>query len=416
MEFQIESSIKFRRWLSVAVVAMGLGGTIGATSVDDAYAAGFALKEQSVAAQGNSFAGATAGAEDVTYMFFNPAGLTRHAGHQAAIVFNYIIVNGETLNADNAIPNDPGERGSGDAAVDAFVPVVYGLWSLTPDLKLGIGINTPFGLKTQYSQTWAGRYHAVESDLKTVNINPAIAYRLNDIVSVGAGLQIQHIDIALSNMVNFGGPDLLAEFAGDDWAFGATLGFLAQLSDRTRLGLGYRSQVRHTIEGDFAIAGTLVSRASADFTSPDTMTAGIYHNIDSQWAVMGEVGWTRWSTFGELLIENTDGVISRTLADWEDVWFFALGATWKPTTNWKIRGGIAYDQSPIPDNRRTPRITDENRLGGALGFEFNLSSSVTISASYSHLYIDDATISLPGLTATYKNSYDVLSLQAVFRF
>ena len=216
-------------------------------------------------------------------------------------------------------------------------------------------------------------------------------------------------------MVNFGGPDLLAEFTGDDWAFGATLGFLAQLSDTTRLGLGYRSQVRHTIEGDFAIGGAQISQASADFTSPDSVTAGVYHDIDRQWAVMGEVGWTRWSTFDELLIENTDGVISRTPADWEDVWFFALGATWKPTANWKIRGGIAYDQSPIPDNRRTPRITDENRLGGALGIEFNPSSSVTISASYSRLYIDDATISPPGLTATYKNSYDVFSLQAVFQ-
>lgn len=415
MKHQIESSINIRRWLSVAMVAMGLGATIGATSVDNAYAAGFALKEQSAAAQGNAFAGATAGAEDVTYMFFNPAGLTRHADHQAAIVFSYIIANGETLDADNGIPDDPGARGSGDAALDAFVPAAFAFWSLTADLKLGVGINAPFGLKTKYSQTWAGRYHAVESGMKTVNVNPAVAYRLNDIVSLGAGLQIQYMDIAVSNMVNLGGPDLLAEFTGDDWTFGATLGLLAQLSDRTRLGLGYRSRVRHTIEGDFAIAGALVSQASADFTSPDTMTVGVYHDIDGQWAVMGEVGWTRWSTFDELLIENTDGVISRTPQDWEDVWFFALGATWKPTANWKIRGGIAYDQSPIPDYRRTPRITDENRLGGALGVEFIASSSITISASYAHLFIDDATINLPGLTATYENSYNVLSLQAVFR-
>ena len=46
----------------------------------DAFASGFNLKEQSASAMGNAFAGATAGAEDITYSYFNPAGLTRHAG------------------------------------------------------------------------------------------------------------------------------------------------------------------------------------------------------------------------------------------------------------------------------------------------------------------------------------------------
>lgn len=385
-------------------------------------AAGFALKEQSTAAQGNAFAGATAGAEDVTYMFFNPAGLTRHADNQAALILNYIVVQGETKDADAGVG---GEAASGDAAEDAFVPTAYAMWSVTPDLKLGLGINAPFGLKTEYSQTWAGRYHAVESDMRTVNINPALAYRINDVISIGAGLQIQHVDVTLSNMVNFGGPDLLAEVTADDWGFGATLGLLAEFSDSTRLGLGYRSQVKHTIEGDFTIGGGFVSDASADFTAPDMATAGIYHDINSQWAVMAELAWTGWSSFDELRIVNSGGLINQTPEDWEDVWFAALGATWKPNEIWAIRAGAAYDQAPIPDNRRTPRITDEDRILLSLGAQFRPSQNVTIDAAYSHFFIKDGSIDLPAgyttpglpsLTANYENSVDVFTLQATLNF
>ncbi|MEN8197745.1 MAG: outer membrane protein transport protein [Pseudomonadota bacterium] len=430
MEHIFTRTDSLRVGLNKRTVFAGLASALLFLAPAGANAGGFALKEQSTAAQGNSFAGATAGAEDVTYMFFNPAGLTRHADHQAALILNGIIVQGETANADAGVAVG-GEPTSGDAAVDALVPAAYAMWSVSPDLKLGIGINAPFGLKTEYSQTWAGRYHAVESDMKTININPAIAYRINDVFSVGAGLQIQKIDITLSNMVNpdmvnFSGPDFLAEVTGDDWGFGATLGLLAELSDDTRLGLGYRSQVKHTIEGDFTIGGGLVSDASADFTAPDMATAGIYHDINSQWAVMGELAWTRWSSFDELRIMSSGGLISRTPEDWEDVWFVALGATWKPVANWTLRAGAGYDQSPIPDNRRTPRITDEDRILLSLGAQFRPTQNVTIDAAYSHFFMKDGSINLPAgyadppvlpaLTANYDNSIDVFTVQAVLHF
>ena len=422
MEHIFRRMDSLRARLNGGTVIAGLASALLFLAPAGANAGGFAVKEQSTAAQGNSFAGATAGAEDVTYMFFNPAGLIRHPDHQAALIVSDIIVQGETANANAGVG---GESASGDGAVDALVPAAYAMWSVSPDLKLGIGINAPFGLKTEYSQTWAGRYHAVESDMKTININPAIAYRINDMFSVGAGLQIQHIDVTLSNMVNFGGPDLLAEVTGDDWGFGATLGLLAELSDDTRLGLGYRSQVKHTIEGDFTIGGGLVSDASADFTAPDMATAGIYHDINSQWAVMGELAWTRWSSFDELRIMSSGGLISQTPEDWEDVWFVALGATWKPATNWTLRAGAGYDQAPIPDNRRTPRITDEDRILLSLGAQFRPSQNVTIDAAYSHFFMKDGSIDLPAgytdpalppLTANFENSVDILSVQAVFHF
>lgn len=408
--------------LNGAVAMAGIAAPLMFLFPSSANGAGFALKEQSTSAQGNSFAGATAGAEDVTYMFFNPAGLTRHDDHQAALLLNYVVVQGETVDANGGVG---GESATGDAAVDALVPAGYAMWSLNPDLKLGIGINAPFGLKTEYSQTWAGRYHAVESAMQSINVNPAIAYRINEVFSVGAGVQIQYIDVTLSNMVNFGGPDLLAEITANDWGFGATFGLLAELSDGTRLGLGYRSQVKHNLKGDLTVGGGLFSDASADFTAPDMVTAGFYHDINDQWAAMGELAWTGWSSFDELRVVGSGGPINQIPEDWEDVWFVALGVTWKPNETWTLRTGAGYDQTPIPDNRRTPRITDEDRVIVSLGAQARISPSFTIDAGYTHMFIKDGSINLPAgytapalppLAANYENSLDVFSVQAVLHF
>jgi len=407
----------FGTFVAAGAVSVALLGLTGA-----AQAAGFTLKEQSAAALGNAFAGATAGAEDVTYMYFNPAGLALQSDNQVAAVANYIMVQGETDNAVGA----PGEAGSGDAAEDALVPAAYGMWSISPDLKIGVGVNAPFGLSTKYTTTWAGRFDAVESAIQAINVNPAVAYRLTPELSVGVGLQIQSFDVTLSNMAGLPG---LAEVNGDDWGFGATAGLLYEFSSDTRVGIGYRSQVAHTLEGDLtfsAVPGTVVP-ISADFTSPDSVSAGAYHAYNDKLAVMADIVWTRWSSFDELRItRDVDGVtVALTPEDWEDVWAIALGATYTLSETVSLRGGLAYDQSPIPDNRRTPRLTDEDRIWTSIGAQFRPSPAVTIDAGYAHLFIKDSSVNLPdrtgvggppALTADYQNSADILSIQAVFHF
>ena len=180
------------------------------------------------------------------------------------------------------------------------------MWSLSPDLKLGMGINAPFGLKTEYEPSWAGRIDAIESELKTININPTIAYTVNEMISIGAGLQIQHAEVTLTQDRQSAAA-LIGDLSGDDWGFGATLGILVEFSEATRFGLGYRSQIGHTLEGDFTAGGALVDTVTADLTTPDQVTAGVYHDINDQFAVMGEIGWTNWSTFDEIRVKFDGG-------------------------------------------------------------------------------------------------------------
>ena len=168
-----------------------------------------------------------------------------------------------------------------------MIPNLYGFWSVSDRLKLGIGITPPFGLTTEYDSDWVGRYQAIESRLKTININPSVALKVTDTLSLGGGLNLQYADAELSNAIDFGligqisglgtqsqQIDGLVEVAGDDWSFGYNLGLLYEPSDRTRIGIAYRSDVTHDLKGD------------ADFTVPNAaqpITAtGQFVNTDAE--------------------------------------------------------------------------------------------------------------------------------------
>ena len=318
---------------------------------------------------------------------------------------------------------------SASAGESAIVPAVYGMWSLTPDLKLALAVNAPFGLATEYSTTWAGRFHAIRSELKTVNINPAVAYRINETISVAAGFQAQHAEATLSNAIdadfNLGNglQEAVGQLKGDDWGYGFNLGVMVEFSESTRLGIGYRSEIDSTLEGQLTVNGSLADTVTADLTTPASATIGLYHDINEQWAVMGEVGWTGWSSFDELRVkfDNLPLADSVTPEDWDDVWFFGAGATWRPTAEWTIRGGIAFDQSPIPEATRTPRIPGADRTWVSLGAGYEVSPAFSIDVGYTHIFVDDSTVDIAGgtalaFTASYENSVDILAVQATIRF
>ncbi len=432
-------SIGMRLLATTAIVGVAAMAQPGGAS-----AAGFAIKEQSSTAQGNSFAGATAGAEDISYMYFNPAGLARHDGNQAATALSYIIVRAElqSASARDMAGVVTGGTTTGDAGGSALVPAVYGMWSITPDLKLGLGINAPFGLKTEYDPDWVGRYHAIETDLKTININPAVAYRINEMVSIGVGLQIQYSEAIFSQAIDF---DTISSGAlpadgsvtieGDAWGYGFNLGAMFEFSAATRIGVAYRSEITTELEGtgDFTIpapgtpgafGGAFAdTAATAEYTSPATASIGVYHELSDRFAVMGEVSWTGWSSFDELRIvfANPAQPDSVTVENWEDSWFYAIGATWRPTEQLGVRIGVAYDQSPIPDAYRTPRIPGADRTWVSVGINYRATPGFSVDAGYTHVFVDDSTINLNSggsleLNAQYENSVDILVLQGTFRF
>lgn len=176
----------------ILVIAVLIGGILSVFS-QNLMAGGFLLFEQGVKGLGNAFAGGSAIAEDASTIFFNPAGITRLSGSQIEAAGYYIIPQAEFDDKGSTVtpvfggaPLTGGD--GGDAGVAAFVPNFYFAQEITDKFHAGIGISVPFGLATEYNRNWVGRYHAIKSELLTIDINPTVAYRLNQWLSLGAGI------------------------------------------------------------------------------------------------------------------------------------------------------------------------------------------------------------------------------------
>jgi long-chain fatty acid transport protein len=169
-------------------------------------AAGFALNEMGAAAIGNAFAGSAAFAEDLGTIYYNPAGLSRMSGRQFMLAGTALRPSVQFANQGTLAPAGTAAIGGngGDAGGWNAVPAVFYAADLAPRLRLGIGLHSPFGLKTDYEEGWVGRYQALKSELKTININPALAYAVNEQFSVGIGVSAQYAKVELSRAIDFG--------------------------------------------------------------------------------------------------------------------------------------------------------------------------------------------------------------------
>lgn len=450
-----ERSSRRSRWGAVLLAAGAVASASGTAS-----GAGFAIYEQSVKGLGNAFAGGAASAEDPTTVFYNPAGMTLLKGQQAAAGVHFIQTHFEFDNDGSTHLLTPitgegltGDNG-GDGGTLGIVPNFYGSTTLASGLALGLGVNTPFGLATDWDDGWVGRYHALRSDLKSLNINPSVAYRVSKNLSVGAGFNAMYMWAELSQAVDFG--TLLAAAGGtpqrddgkatlkaDDWGFGFNAGALWEFTGDTRLGVSYRSRVKQKLEGDAEfdvpakVQAILDARgsgafrdvgANGDITLPDTVSMSLFHRYSPKLAVMADATWTHWATFDELVMQfdNPEQPDSVTTEDWRNTWRLALGATFNPTPSWPIRVGLAYDQSPVPDEeKRTPRLPDNDRYWLSLGTGYQVNDWLSFDLGYTHLFVKDAEIDKDpvgedatrgGLKGEFTNSGDIFSAQLDIRW
>jgi len=427
---------------------------IASTFSSLSYGAGFAIQEQSVTGMGRAFAGSAAVADDVSTTFFNPAGLTYLKHSEVAGGLQFIFLKSDFDNNGSSLP---GALGGGaitgkndDGGTSAIVPNFYYAHKLTDTTVFGIGVNAPFGLVTEYDDDWVGRYHAIKSDLKTININPSFAFKATDKLSLGFGVNLQYIDLELTQAVDFGAVcakagapgtacntpqafDGKAKLTADDWSWGYNLGLIYQATEATRLGLSYRSKVSHHLTGDgkwtipdnatvqavAAGAGFTNNSISGDVDLPETASFALFHQINDKWALMGDVTWTRWSRFQDLTINSATG--NRLNSSKEEKWGnsvrYGLGLNYSYNDKWTFRTGVAYDETPVPDKQhRTARIPDNDRKWLSVGASYKWKENLIIDAAYSHLFISDPKIDETdsngyNLNGKYEASVDLLGVQ-----
>jgi long-chain fatty acid transport protein len=391
------------------------GGLTLAACANLAPAAGFALIEQNASGLGNAYAGQAASAQDASTVFFNPAGMTLLPDSQLVLVAH--LIDPQAKFSGTVSPAIGGGNG-GDAGGLAFVPNAYFAYRVTPDIRLGVGLNAPFGLKTEYDSSWKGRTQAIQSELKTINLNPAIAWQASESLSLGAGVNIQYVEATLSN---FAGAPGVASVKGNDYGWGFNLGALWQVNEATRIGLAYRSKVDQTLEGklSFSVAPSVIP-VTANVTLPDSASLSLFQKLGPRWDLLADLTWTGWSDFDELRIVRAVGTPLVTPENWQDSYRYSVGANYHLDDKLTLRGGVAYDETPVSDAFRTARIPDASRTWLAFGAQYRLSASTMLDVGYAHLFFEDARINKTEngitLSGAYDNSVDILSAQLTLDF
>lgn len=423
-----------------------------------AFSAGFSLMEQNVSGLGNAYAGAAAVAEDASTIFYNPAGLVRIKG-QNMVASGHLIsptIQLKDTGTTSVTGTDATGGNGGEAGVTKYLPNVYYAYGMDR-FTVGLGVYVPFGLATSYNGDWAGRYFATESSLKTININPAVAYRVEGKFSVGLGLSAQYLSATLGNAVNFGAgvnPALSQAFDGDvkltadGWAYGYTLGVLLEPTESTRVGAAYHSRYKYNLDGDADFthptftSPPLADQPTADFvnnmiranyadtgaeteiTMPDIASFSLYQQLNPQWAVLADVTWTNWSVFNQLKVEFDSGLAdSISEYKWKDAWRYSLGVTYTPTASLALKAGVAYDESPVPNaTYRTPRVPDADRTWLSFGGAYRFTDNIKLDGGYTHIFVKDTEIrntSDPAkgtLNADVESFVDIFSLQLTMNF
>lgn len=426
-----------------AMIIKVLALAIGAFGSTASHAAAFQLLEGNASGLGNAYAGSAAVAEDASTVFFNPAGMTLLPGRNVAFSVDLVRPSAKFDNQGSTVPPGQGIGGNGGDAGDwAAIPAGYMTWQLTDRLFAGLGVGAPFGLKTEYGADWVGRFHAVKSEIKTVNINPSIAFKVNDVLSIGVGVNFQRIDADLTNLVT--NPGLAGSLArgrikGDDTAWGWNAGLMWQVSDTTRLGAAYRSKMDYKLEGTARFTGlnatgNIVATAlnagrggdvTADVELPDTATFSVVQKISDRWTMLGDISWTGWSTLQDLTVNRVDGVnVTTEELRWRDTWRVAFGGTYAYTDALSLKFGLAWDQTPVRDTTRLPRVPDEDRVWLSLGLQWRPNATSAVDVGYAHLFVKDAKVNNDGgsallkgtLVGEYENSVDILGVQYSTRF
>ncbi len=351
---------------------------------------------------------------------------------------------------------------------------------INPQWVFGLGVNVPFGLKTEYDDGWLGRYQALKSEIKTLNVNPALSWQVTPTFAIGAGVNYQRIDATLTNNVNYsgalltaaagagvtpgsptfnaiagltGGLDSKATITADDDTWGWNIGLAWDATRELRVAAAYRSEMKYNASGniDFnnptvtvppgtpaQLAGTIAALAAgvnakatynrgvtADVTLPQIANFSFLWQMNPQWQIMGDVQWTGWSSIPELKFVPTDGsVLPPVTLNWKDTYKYSGGASYRYNEQWKWRFGVAFDQTPANETNTTVRLPDSDRWWLAGGFEYKWTPNLKIDTGLVYIFADSPNFNQnQGSTAAnglVKGSYDasvwILSMQAAYSF
>lgn len=390
----------------ISFVAPGSLFSPGLFSPCIAAADGFFIDPQSAEGMGMAQAGAAVGYRDGSAGYYNPAALVTYTQPLVSMQLHAFNPSAKFTDYGSTVAGEPNTGpNQADGGRDAALPLLYSAMPLSERMTGSLYVNSPFGLGTEYPEDWIGRYQAVESSLRMVNLGGAVGVDLGSGWSVGGGMSAIYADATLSTAIDFGsigfaalGPeqasalglrpqqnDGLVKVKASDWAMGWNTGVLYRYGDqrRNRVGLSYRGRSDlhfHNGDADFRVpesarlltAGGAFSDtgARATVTLPEMVTFGTGTHLSDSVVLFQQSTWTHWSRVKDLTVEfdNPLQPASAIPQDWNDSWFHSIGLAWRAFEQVELRCGVGYENGIVPNaSRRYPRLPTSDSVWGSAG-------------------------------------------------
>jgi long-chain fatty acid transport protein len=394
----------------------------------EARSAGFGIDFEGARALGMATAG-SASAADASSVFYNPAGIARLPTGEAILGAQGFLFENRYRDAGSTLPDGLGPipGGNGRSGIPAaLVPWGYGSLRATETLSLGIGIFSPFGLGTRYGTDFVGRYQNMTTRVVTVDINPVLSWRPVSWLSIGGGPSIEYAHLRLTQAIDFGSSCALqlgapacggafglqpgasdggTDLRGDSVGVGVSLGVMADLSPETRIGLSYRSGIRHDFRDArqgfqvpeaaralLALGGTpnalTGGTARLNLPLPSRITIGLRQVLTPRLELMADATVTQWSVFRSTLVTPNNpatGATAFVRQNYRDAWRFAVGLEHRLSEMWSLRAGVGYDQTPVPASGVQPALPDRDRVYGSVGASVQFAHALSVDVGYSYV-------------------------------
>ncbi len=401
-----------RQILSIITVSL----CSSALSSGVSHAAGFYIQEQSVSGLGSAFSGSTTNLNDPSTVYFNPAGMTKLPGSQAQAGVHLLIPTSELSDTGSTAPGGGGAVSStgdgGNPYEPSPVPNGFLTHQINDRIWLGVGVTAPFGLANEYDDGWFGRYDSIKTELTVIDVQPSVAFKVNDKLSIGGGLNVQYADAELTSAAFGGGTEGVSKLEGDDISVGYNVGIQARPLEGTTLGFSYHSQISHELEGRVSASGTTNAdfdvSGRADLDLPDIAKFGFLQEINDKFRIQGQATWFGWNNFqditaitdesfsilGGAITRAPGSVVSSVVQNYQTTWAYALGAEYDYSDDLTLRAGMQFDATPTTDEFRTSRTPDGDRTWLSGGASYGINDKLSLDMAATYIWIEDESINV----------------------
>lgn len=404
---------------------------LAAATGSSAMAAGFMLTEQSVTGLGRAYAGAGIVGDDNSAVWYNPAGMTLLSGTQ-------FQAGGVMATLDFPLENNDGTYTDNGRKYSVPIPHMFFTSQLNDDMWFGFGFTVPYGMATEYKRNSPLNEFGMNAEVKVFNLNPSLAWKINEKVSFGAGVSLQYATAQFESASKTGRtylPEYGANYGmygrlnADSLAWGFNMGVMWSPVETVRFGLAYRSAINHHAKGKWRVGSSTPANnnpewqqhnvghsnnGSADLTAPQTVLLTGTWEVTEAFRLSALIRWSDWSSFKSLDIKadsnNLYVAAGSTVENrWNDTWLFTLGADYTINDEWTVRAGVGYENGAVDDEYRTAVIPDADRLWLSCGATWNYDTNWKFDVGFTYLH----GMGTPGLYANHDKNQKVAEFKAL---